>query len=124
MSGETFNCHEMYIERMADYVRRTYLKHKSKEWVEFVQTQKWEFFKPYSKETLAIFKRAYKALRIAYIYAKCIAYLEAADYGEEDFKENLELMMDKLKQELKTPVKVSSEQIKTWMENYDEDDYW
>ena len=73
---------------------------------------------------MAIFKKAYKALRIAYIYAKCIAYLEAGDYGENSFMKNLKQMTDELKQELKTLVKVSSEQIKTWMENYDEDDYW
>lgn len=124
MSGGTFRYHESRIEGMADYVRRTYLKHKSKEWVEFVQTQKSEWFKPYSKETLAIFKKAYKVLRTAYIYAKCIDYLEAGDYGEDSFKENLKFMTDELDRELKKPIKVSSNQIKTWIENYDEDDYW
>ena len=124
MSGGTFNYHESRIEGMADYVRRTYLKHKSKEWVEFVQTQKSEWFKPYSKETLAIFKKAYKVLRTAYIYAKCIDYLEAGDYGEDSFKENLKFMTDELDRELKKPIKVSPNQIKTWIENYDEDDYW
>ena len=124
MSGGTFNYHESRIEGMADYVRRTYLKHKSKEWVEFVQTQKSEWFKPYSKETLAIFKKAYKVLRTAYIYAKCIDYLEAGDYGEDSFKENLKFMTDELDRELKKPIKVSPDQIKTWIENYDEDDYW
>ena len=124
MSGGTFNYHEMHIEGMANYVRRTYLKHKSKEWVEFVQTQKSEWFKPYSKETLAIFKKAYKVLRTAYIYAKCIDYLEAGDYGEDSFKENLKFMTDELDRELKKPIKVSPDQVKTWIENYDEDDYW
>jgi hypothetical protein len=124
MSGGTFRYHESRIEGMADYVRRTYLKHKSKEWVEFVQTQKSEWFKPYSKETLAIFKKAYKVLRTAYIYAKCIDYLEAGDYGEDSFKENLKFMTDELDRELKKPIKVSPNQIKTWIENYDEDDYW
>ena len=124
MSGGTFRYHESRIEGMADYVRRTYLKHKSKEWVEFVQTQKSEWFKPYSKETLAIFKTAYKVLRTAYIYAKCIDYLEAGDYGEDSFKENLKFMTDELDRELKKPIKVSPNQIKTWIENYDEDDYW
>ena len=124
MSGGTFNYHESHIEGMADYVRRTYLKHKSKEWVEFVQTQKSEWFKPYSKETLAIFKKAYKVLRTAYIYAKCIDYLEAGDYGEDSFKENLKFMTDELDRELKKPIKVSPDQVKTWIEDYDEDDYW
>ncbi|MBR3073672.1 hypothetical protein [Fibrobacter sp.] len=124
MSGGTFRYHESRIEGMADYVRRTYLKHKSKEWVEFVQTQKSEWFKPYSKESLAIFKKAYKVLRTAYIYAKCIDYLEAGDYGEDSFKENLKFMTDELDRELKKPIKVSPNQIKTWIENYDEDDYW
>ncbi len=124
MSGGTFRYHESRIEGMADYVRRTYLKHKSKEWVEFVQIQKSEWFKPYSKETLAIFKKAYKVLRTAYIYAKCIDYLEAGDYGEDSFKENLKFMTDELDRELKKPIKVSPNQIKTWIENYDEDDYW
>lgn len=36
MSGGIFRYHEMYIEGMADYVERTYLKHKSREWVEYV----------------------------------------------------------------------------------------
>ena len=124
MSGGTFNYHESRIEGMADYVRRTYLKHKSKEWVEFVQTQKSEWFKPYSKETLAIFKKAYKVLRTAYIYAKCIDYLEAGDYGEDSFKENLKFMTDELDRELKKSIKVSPDQVKTWIEDYDEDDYW
>ena len=110
MSGGTFLYHESRIEGMADYVRRTYLKHKSKEWVEFVQTQKSEWFKPYSKETLAIFKKAYKVLRTAYIYAKCIDYLEAGDYGEDSFKENLKFMTDELDRELKKPIKVSPNQ--------------
>ena len=103
MSGGTFNYHESHIEGMANYVRRTYLKHKSKEWIEFVQTQKWKCFRPYSKETLTIFKKAYKVLRTAYIYAKCIDYLEAGDYGEEDFKEYLELKIGELNRELKNP---------------------
>ena len=124
MSGGTFQYHESHIEGMADYVRRTYLKHKSKEWVEFVQTQKWKCFRPYSKETLAIFKKAYKVLRTAYIYAKCIDYLEAGDYGEEDFKENLELKIGELNQELKKSINVSPDQVKTWIEDYDEGDYW
>lgn len=124
MSGGTFNYHESRIEGMADYVRRTYLKHKSKEWVEFVQTQKSEWFKPYSKETLAIFKKAYKVLRTAYIYAKCIDYLEAGDYGEDSFKENLKFMTDELDRELKKPIKASPDQVKIWIENYDENDYW
>ncbi|MBO4435282.1 MAG: hypothetical protein IKX42_08495 [Fibrobacter sp.] len=123
MSGGTFNYHEMHIEGMADYVRRTYLKHKSREWVEFVQTQKCKWFKPYSKETLKVLKKAYKVLRIAYIYAKCIDYLEAGDYGEEDFKENLDYKIGELSQEMKITFRVSPEQIKTWIEDYDEDDY-
>lgn len=123
MSGGTFNYHEMHIEGMADYVRRTYLKHKSREWVEFVQTQKCKWFKPYSKETLKVLKKAYKVLRIAYIYAKCIDYLEAGDYGEEDFKENLDYKIGELGQEMKITFRVSPEQIKTWIEDYDEDDY-
>ena len=123
MSGGTFNYHEMHIEGMADYVRRTYLKHKSKEWVEFVQTQKCKWFKPYSKETLKVLKKAYKVLRIAYIYAKCIDYLEAGDYGEEDFKENLDYKIGELSQEMKITFRVSPEQIRTWIEDYDEDDY-
>lgn len=123
MSGGTFNYHEMHVEGMADYVRRTYLKHKSREWVEFVQTQKCKWFKPYSKETLKVLKKAYKVLRIAYIYAKCIDYLEAGDYGEEDFKENLDYKIGELSQEMKITFRVSPEQIKTWIEDYDEDDY-
>ena len=123
MSGGTFNYHEMHIEGMADYVRRTYLKHKSRAWVEFVQTQKCKRFKPYSKETLKVLKKAYKVLRIAYIYAKCIDYLEAGDYGEEDFKENLDYKIGELSQEMKITFRVSPEQIKTWIEDYDEDDY-
>lgn len=123
MSGGTFNYHEMHIEGMADYVRRTFLKHKSREWVEFVQTQKCKWFKPYSKETLKVLKKAYKVLRIAYIYAKCIDYLEAGDYGEEDFKENLDYKIGELSQEMKITFRVSPEQIKTWIEDYDEDDY-
>ena len=123
MSGGTFNYHEMHIEGMADYVRRTYLKHKSREWVEFVQTQKCKWFKPYSKETLKVLKKAYKVLRIAYIYAKCIDYLEAGDYGEDDFKENLDYKIGELSQEMKITFRVSPEQIKTWIEDYDEDDY-
>ena len=123
MSGGTFNYHEMHIEGMADYVRRTYLKHKSREWVEFVQTQKCKWFKPYSKETLKVLKKAYKVIRIAYIYAKCIDYLEAGDYGEEDFKENLDYKIGELSQEMKITFRVSPEQIKTWIEDYDEDDY-
>ena len=124
MSGGTFRYHEMYIEGMADYVERTYLKHKSKEWVEYVQSQKSELFKPYSKETLAILKKARKVLCTAYIYAKCIDYLKAGDYDEEDFKENLKLKMDELNRELKKPVVVSPDQVKIWIEDYDEDDYW
>ena len=123
MSGGTFNYHEMHIEGMADYVRRTFLKHKSREWVEFVQTQKCKWFKPYSKETLKVLKKAYKVLRIAYIYAKCIDYLEAGDYGEEDFKENLDYKIGELSQEMKITFRVPPEQIKTWIEDYDEDDY-
>ena len=63
---------------------------------------KCKWFKPYSKETLKVLKKAYKVLRIAYIYAKCIDYLEAGDYGEEDFKENLDYKIGELSQEMKT----------------------
>lgn len=122
MSGGTFHYNELHIEDMASYVWRTYLKHKSKEWVEFVQTQKCEWFQPYSKETLVIFKKTYKVLRAAYIYAKCIDYLEAGDYGEDDFKEKLELKIGELNRELKKNIKVSPDQVKTWIEDYDEGD--
>jgi hypothetical protein len=49
--------------------------------------------------------------------------LEAGDYDEEDFKEKLKLKMDELNQELKKPVEISPDQVKTWIEDYDEDDY-
>jgi len=49
--------------------------------------------------------------------------LEAGDYGEEDFKENLDYKTGELSKEMKITFRVSPEQIKTWIEDYDEDDY-
>ena len=60
--------------------------------------------------------------RKAFIYAKCIDYLEAKDYGEEVFKENLDYKIGELSQEMEITLRVSLEQIKTWIEDYDEDD--
>lgn len=114
MSGGTFNYQEMHIERMAEYVRSTYLKHKSKEWILFAQTHRDEYFQPYSKETLAVFKRAYKILRMAYICAKCIDYLQSGDDDEQSFLEKIRQKEESLNKEFKDSFKVSPEDVESW----------
>ena len=84
MSGGVFEYHEMYIKEIAECIRNIYVKQKDKKWVTWAQNEDMNFT-PHTKEVLTVYKKAYKAMRIAHIYAKAVDYLEAGDYSDDVF---------------------------------------
>lgn len=101
MSGGAFEYHEMYIEEIAECIRNIYVKQKDKKWVAWARNEDM-YFAPHSKGVLAVYKKAYKALRVAHIYAKAVDYLEAGDYSDEDFLSNVNMQLENLDKELKS----------------------
>ena len=122
MSGEIFNGQEIHIKRIAEYVRQTYLKHKSKKWIKYAQSLRDEPFKPYSKETLVNLKKAYKTLSKAYVYALSIAYLQSGDDDEESFLNSLKIKMNLINKDINDSLKILPDEIKFWEK--DDDDDW
>ena len=101
MSGGAFEYHEMYIEEIAECIRNIYVKQKDKKWVAWAQKED-IYFTPHTKEVLAMYKKAYKALRVAHIYAKAIDYLEVGDFSDEDFLSKVKMQLEILDKELKS----------------------
>ena len=95
MSGGSFEYHEIYIEEIAECIRNISVKQKDKKWVAWARNEDM-YFAPHSKGVLAVYKKAYKALRVAHIYAK------AGDYGDEDFLSNVNMQLENLDKELKS----------------------
>ncbi len=101
MSGGAFNYRELHIEEIAECIRNIYVKQKNKKWIAWARNED-TYFTPHTKEVLAVYKKAYKALRVAHIYAKAVDYLEAGDYSDEDFLSNVNMQLENLDKELKS----------------------
>ena len=101
MSGGAFKYREMHIEEIAKCIRIIYVKQKDKKWVAWARNEDM-YFTPHSKEVLAVYKKAYKALCVAHIYAKAVDNLEAGDYCDEDFLSNVNMQLENLDKELKS----------------------
>ena len=101
MSGGTFKYHEMHIEEIAKCIRNIYVKQKNKKWVAWARNED-TYFTPHTKEVLTVYKKAYKTLRVAHIYAKAVDYLEAGDYSDKDFLSNVNMQLENLDKELKS----------------------
>ena len=115
MSGGTFDCNQRRIRYIADDIEQYIAKsgkpktprelkaedgwRNNKEWYE-KYPEDLNHYK-YSDELIKEFKNAYKALRIAEIYAQRIDWYLAGDDGEESFIERLKEELDALKAELK-----------------------
>ena len=100
MSGGVFKYREMHIEEIAECIRNIYVKQKKK-WVAWARNED-TYFTPHTKEVLTVYKKAYKALRMAHIYAKAVDYLEAGDYSDEDFLSKVNSQLEHLDKELKS----------------------
>ena len=100
MSGGVFKYREMHIEEIAECIRNIYVKQKKK-WVAWARNED-TYFTPHTKEVLTVYKKAYKALRMAHIYAKAVDYLEAGDYSDEDFLSKVNSQLENLDKELKS----------------------
>ena len=125
MSGGTFDYKEYNIESIANEIREIYLKHKCKEWIKWMRSKEfYTDFKPYPKKILAIYRKAYKTLKMAHIYAKRIDYLEAGDDGEESFLERTKQELNALEIEMKTALKETPEDIEIRNEKMKEEDRW
>lgn len=99
MSGGVFEYHEMYIKEIAECIRNIYVKQKDKKWVTWAQNEDMNFT-PHTKEVLTVYKKAYKAMRIAHIYAKAVDYLEAGDYSDDVFLSKVNTQLENLNIEL------------------------
>jgi hypothetical protein len=99
MSGGVFEYHEMYIKEIAECIRNIYVKQKDKKWVTWAQNEDMNFT-PHTKEVLTVYKKAYKAMRIAHIYAKAVDYLEAGDYSDDVFLSKVNTQLKNLNIEL------------------------
>ena len=99
MSGGAFNYRELHIEEIAECIRNIYVKQKDKKWVTWAQNEDMNFI-PHTKEVLTVYKKAYKTLRVAHIYAKAVDYLEAGDYSDEDFLSKVNTQLENLNIEL------------------------
>lgn len=99
MSGGVFEYHEMYIKEIAACIRNIYVKQKDKKWVTWAQNEDMNFT-PHTKEVLTVYKKAYKAMRIAHIYAKAVDYLEAGDYSDDVFLSKVNTQLENLNIEL------------------------
>ncbi len=101
MSGGVFEYREMYIEEIAECIRNIYVKQKNKKWGAWARNED-TYFTPHTKEVLTVYKKAYKTLRVAHIYAKAVDYLEAGDYSDEDFLSKVNTQLENLDKELKS----------------------
>ena len=115
MSGGTFDYNQYRIRYIADYIEQEIAKSgKPKTPRELKEEDGWrnnkEWYEKYPEdlnhykypdEVIEEFKNAYKALRIAEIYAQRVDWLMAGDDGEESFIERLKEELDALKVELK-----------------------
>ena len=115
MSGGTFDYNQYRIRYIADDIEQEIAKsgkpktprelkdesgwRNNKEWYE-KYPEDLNHYK-YPDEVIEEFKNAYKALRIAEIYAQRVDWLLAGDDGEESFIERLKTELDALKAELK-----------------------
>ena len=75
MSGGYFNYRQREIDHIADEI---------------------ENLKGFSEQTIAEFKKAVQALRIAYIYTQRIDWLVSGDDGEDTFHRKLKLSLANL----------------------------
>ena len=115
MSGGTFDYNQYRIRYIADDIEQEIAKSgKPKTPRELKEEDGWrnnkEWYEKYPEdlnhykypdEVIEEFKNAYKALRIAEIYAQRVDWLLAGDDGEESFIERLKTELDVLKAELK-----------------------
>ena len=114
MSGGTFDYNQRRIRYIADDIEQYIAKsgkpktprelkeegyYRDREWYE-KYPEDLNHYK-HSDELIKEFKNAYKALRIAEIYAQRVEWLIAGDDGEESFIERLKEELDALKVELK-----------------------
>lgn len=59
-----------------------------------------KFYSAYSEDTIEEFKNAVKYLKIAYVYAHRVDWLESGDDNEESFHKRLKQELDKLEENL------------------------
>jgi hypothetical protein len=93
MSGGHWNYSQSHMQDIADDLG------------ELIHTNDWQgknrygdsIGNHYSPETIAEFKKAVKALRLAYVYAKRIDWLLSGDDGEDSFHIRLQAQLGELK---------------------------
>ena len=93
MSGGHFNYKQDSLLDMVDDVRFAILINYNKEKNEFGN----DIGNRYSPETIEEFKRAVKALKLAYVYAQRIDWLLSGDDGEDSFHIRLQAQLGELK---------------------------
>ena len=92
MSGGHFNYEQYKIEQIADDVQSLIDNNDT--------VNEFGGANGYSPETLKEFENAVKALRIAFVYAHRIDWLESGDDGEETFHKRLKQGLDDIKNQL------------------------
>jgi hypothetical protein len=93
MSGGHFNYKQHSLLDMADDIGSEILTNDStekNEWGNNIGSH-------YSPETIAEFKKAVKALKLAYVYAQRIDWLLSGDDGEDSFHIRLQAQLGELK---------------------------
>lgn len=111
MSGGRFNYKQFVLNDIADNIEsyihgkelddddiEYYCKYCDKEIIKYIKENKRTIPNEYnySKDTLAYLNTGINILRQAFIYANSIDKLLSGDYGEESFKNNLEINLLKL----------------------------
>lgn len=111
MSGGAFDYKQQLIEMIADDIEQKIIE-AGREIPEEVLKKEWygygydyyhakrtlkETYPDYTRQTIAIMKRAVYVLRMAYIYVQRIDWMLSGDDGEEDLVERLKEELDELR---------------------------
>jgi hypothetical protein len=92
MSGGHFNYQQHCLLDIADGIGSAILNNDSTE------KDRWgsDIGQHYTPETIAEFKKAVKALKLAYVYAQRIDWLLSCDDGEDSFHKRLQAQLGEL----------------------------
>jgi glycogen synthase len=87
MSGGHFDYKQHSLLDIADGIDSAIFNNDSEEKIQYVR---------FSPETIAEFKKAVKALRLAYVYAQRVDWLLSGDDGEDSFHIRLQAQLGEL----------------------------
>jgi len=107
MSGGHFDYAQYRIRDIAESVLELIEKNGNKIEQDRLEYLRYgdEYYYEYPEDIIDHFKEAYKALRIAEVYAQRIDWLVSGDDGEDSFRRRLVIDFDDLSQDIKRVLK-------------------